>query len=87
MRKMQYLKTFEGFKYKKLKKEDLKIGDVVIYSYDGIFDWEDIDEAEHGGLVLGQEVTITDFDPTDYSIKVEDSDADTWISGYHFSKK
>lgn len=65
-----------------MKENKFKIGERVRYAYAGTFGWEDIDEANHGGLKLGDEVTVCESDCD--GVKIEETDADTWISHLHF---
>ena len=65
-------------------KIEIIVGQKLQYTRKGALDWEEIDEASQAGLVEGQIVVVTEFDPLDYSVKVTHSLADTWISAYHF---
>ncbi len=68
-----------------MKKNTFLIGAKVIYTNAGIFDWEDIDEAAHAGCILGKEYTVCESD--DEGVKLEETDADVWISHFHFKNK
>ncbi len=60
------------------------IGTRLKYTHAGAFGWEDIDEAEHAGLKIGDEVTVCEAD--NEGIKLEETDADVWISHLHFER-
>jgi RNA polymerase-interacting CarD/CdnL/TRCF family regulator len=65
-------------------KHGFKIGDKVCYAVTGALGWEDIDEAEQGGLMVGQPCTIIEVDIKDNSVRVAESVCDTWMSALHF---
>lgn len=67
-------------------KIEITIGKQLQYTRSGKLDWEDIDEAEQANLIEGQIVTVEEFDPLDYTVKVKESVADTWMSAYHFEE-
>lgn len=65
-------------------KNEFMIGDKVCYAVTGALGWEEIDEADQGGLTVGQSCTITEVDTGDNSVKVAESVCDTWMSALHF---
>ena len=62
----------------------LKIGDKVRYVNPGVFEWEDVDEADQAGLIPGEIVTVTDVDAS--SVMVAESLNNFWIHYLHFQK-
>ena len=63
----------------------MKIGQKIVYTNKGIYDFEEIDEADNAGLILGQTVTIADVCKKDKAVKVLESVSDVWISEEHFT--
>ena len=63
----------------------MKKGTKITYTKEGVFGFEDINEAEQGGLIIGQTVTINEFCKKDNAVKVNESYCDTWISLKHFT--
>ena len=63
-----------------------KVGDKVVFEKNGIFGWEDIDEAEHGGYNMhgGQpfEVTEVDYLKGEEGIKLNHDEQ--WLHPNHF---
>ena len=59
-------------------------GDIVEYYREGILDWEETNEADQAGLVLGLPYTVEEYDPSDDSVKIKESVADLWLSAQHF---
>ena len=67
------------------KKYGFKIGDKVKFARSGVFGWEEIDEAEHGGYDMGNntfEVTEVDYTKGEEAIKLNFDNQ--WVHPKHF---
>ena len=67
--------------------KQFKEGDKVTYTYTGLIDWEDIDEAVQDGLEIGKDYTVLEvhFDGT--ALRIEEGLNQLWIHPDHFTLK